>query len=584
MLTRRSFLAGAGAAPAIAKAGPARPNVIVVLTDDQGYGDLGCHGHPFLKTPHLDRLHGESVRFTQFHSSPMCTPTRGSLLTGQAPLRNGAMATSCGRSQLREGIPTMAEIFRDAGYATGLFGKWHLGYGHPHRPMDRGFENSDYFLGFGLTGAGDFWDNDYLNPRYYHNGTERRGAGYCNDLWFNLAMDWMNTQRRSRQPFLCYLPTNIPHFQEWVDFSFSKVYEGEAKAAAPYFGMVANLDENMGRLDGFLAKSGLRENTIVVFMSDNGAVVGWKIYNAGMRGHKTQLYDGGHRVPCFLRWPGGAAKPGRDVTAQTRVEDVLPTLADLCGVRRPAEAQWDGMSVANAVRSEKGAVAPRMFTLQYYQNSVKRGDACVIWERWRLIREKELYDVAADPAQARNVIAERPEVAGKMRAHYDEWWGSVEAGVNDLVPSHVGASQEPTAMLCSSEWQDVRCDGKESVRNAAGGPRGGPWNVMVERDGEYEIELRRWPREANAALADGQPAFRGAYGTLAEGKALPIAKARLTVAGETAEGEAAAGRKKVTFRRRLTKGRTQMQGWFQDAEGRDLCGAYFAYVRVCRAT
>jgi arylsulfatase len=578
-MNRRAFLGGAATASAAALAAatrPARPNVIVVLTDDQGYGDLSCHGHPVLRTPHIDNLHRESVRFTQFHSAPMCTPTRSQLLSGMDCLRNGAMSTACGRSQLREGIPTIADVLAAGGYQTGLFGKWHLGYAYPFRPMDRGFREAVYFLGFGLTGAGDHWDNDYFDPYCYRNGSLQRGRGYCTDFWFDEAMAWMDRCRGRREPFFCCLPLNAPHFPEWVSASYRRMYEGSGPAE--YFGMVANIDDNMGRLEAFLRKTGLRDTTVLVFMSDNGGVAGVKTFNAGMSGGKTSLLDGGHRVPCFARWPAGGWRHGRDIGVQTQMQDILPTLVELCRVDKPRTPSLDGLSLAPLLADERATLADRMLVVQFYQNSLRQGDAAVIWNRWRLIRGQALYDIRSDPAQANNIASRNPEVVTKMRDHYERWWAGVEPRLGEFVPVHVGSAAENPVAVCCSEWQDVRCDGKESVRNAAGGPRGGPWNVLVERDGTYDVELRRWPRECGAALGSGVPPFKGAVGTLVEGKALPIAAGHLTVAGRDLDKTARPGDRAVTFRIPLKAGRMKLHGWFRDGGGADLCGAYFAYV------
>lgn len=583
---RRDFLKLAGAAPAAALAPAwaqkaarrgARPNVIIVLTDDQGYGDLSCHGNPVLKTPNMDRLHASSVRFTQFHSAPMCSPTRGQLMSGLDCLRNGAMATACGRSQMREGLPTMPQLFASGGYSTGIFGKWHLGYSYPHRPMDRGFQEAAYFLGFGLTGAGDYWDNDYFDTHYLHNGQPQRAKGYCTDIWFDKAMAWMDTCRRRREPFFCYLPTNAPHFPEWVAEKYSRQYEG--KGPAPYFGMLANLDENLGRLETFLNRTGLRDNTILIFITDNGGVTGVKLHNAGMSAGKTSLLDGGHRVPCFVRWPAGELRHGLDIETQAQMQDLLPTLADLCGLEKPRDAAFDGASLAGLLKGTQDRIEDRMLVVQYYQNSLKRGDAAVIWDRWRLVRGNALYDIKSDPAQKTNVAAQNPEIAARMSAHYDRWWSGVEARINDFVPSHIGSRAQDSVMLCCSEWQDVRCDGKESVRRAQGGPRGGPWNILVEKDGTYEIELRRWPKEADVPLRSGVPEAKRRVGTEPEGKALPIAAAHISAAGQEFDHPAAPGDKGVTFRVNLKAGKTKLHGWFRDDAGADLCGAYFAYAR-----
>ncbi len=582
-MTRRTALKSTPAlytSALLGAAAKAPPNVLIVLTDDQGYGDLSCHGNPVLRTPHLDRLCAESVRFTQFHVAPMCTPTRSQLMSGVDCLRNGAMATACGRSQLRSELPALADAFSAHGYQTGIFGKWHLGYSYPFRPMDRGFREANYFLGYGITGAGDFWNNDYFDPRYYRNGEPRRAKGYCNEVWFDLAMQWMDQCRGRRQPFFAYLPTNIPHFPEWVADRYREVYEG--KGPAQYFGMVANLDWNVARLDAFLRRTGLRDNTIVMFMPDNGGVTGVKLFNAGMRGGKTSLYDGGHRVPCFVRWPAGNLAQGRDIAVQTQVQDVFPTLLDLCGVAKPANAAFDGASLAPLLRSSPDGLADRMFVVQFYQNSLEKGRAAVIWNDWRLINMRELYNSRDDPGQQTDVSEAHPEIVARMRAYYERWWAGVETRVNDLVPSHAGSVQQDPALLCCSEWENVRADGQTSVREAVGGARGGPWNVLVERPGNYTVELRRWPMDANLALSAGTPEFRAVEGTLPAGKALPIASAHLAIAGQSLPIAVNREAKSAGFDVALPAGRTRLHGWFSDSAGNGLCGAYFAYVSRSR--
>ena len=193
-----------------------RPNVIIVITDDQGYGDLACHGNPVALTPNLDRLHDESVRFTDFHAAPMCTPTRGQLLTGLDAARNGALNVSSGRTLLRANLPTMADIFRDVGYRTGLFGKWHLGDNYPFRPQDRGFEETLWFPSTHINSLPDYWENDYFDDVYRHNGRRERYEGYCTKVFFDEAMRWINNRVEAEEPFLAYLPTNAPHAPLWV--------------------------------------------------------------------------------------------------------------------------------------------------------------------------------------------------------------------------------------------------------------------------------------------------------------------------------------------------------------------------------
>jgi arylsulfatase len=576
--SRRDFLktlAGSGAAMNLPAA--QRPNVLVILTDDQGYGDFSCHGNPVLKTPHMDRLHAESVRFTDFHAAPMCTPTRGQLLSGMDALRNGATSVTAGRALLRRGIPTMPEIFRAGGYRTAIFGKWHLGDNYPYRPMERGFEEAKYHLGWGLSSAPEF-NNDYFNGRYRHRGTAKRFEGYCTDFWFGEAMSWMRERARTKEPFFCYLPTNTPHGPAWVAAKYSAPYR-KPKLPADYFGMIANLDENLGKLEEFLKDTGLRDNTIVVFMTDNGATAGHTVFNSGMRGRKREIYEGGHRVPCFVRWPAGALRSPADIDVPAQMQDILPTLVELCGLKKPAAAAFDGRSLAGLLRDPKQSLPDRMMVVQYGE-ILKKWDACAIWGKWRLVSGEELYDIKADPGQKKDVSGAHRDVAGRMRAHYEEWWAGVEPGLRDFAPISIGSVQEDPVDLSSSDWQEIYCDNFRQVSEAAGGPRGGPWNVLVERDGNYEITLSRWPLDQDLALTAGRPEQRMTAGTLQPGKAMPIARARLTIAGKEFDAKTAPQDRAVTFRAGLKGGsRTKLHGWFQDDSGADLCGAFYARVR-----
>ncbi len=583
--SRREFLKTVGVAASLApavfaadKSGNKRPpNILILLTDDQGYGDLSCHGNPVLRTPNLDRLHGESVRFTHFHSAPMCTPTRGQLLTGMDALRNRATSVTAGRAVIRRGIRTLAEIFASNGYSTGLFGKWHVGDNYPYRPMERGFQEARYFLGWGLSSAPEF-DNDYFNGRYRDKGAVQRFTGYCTDFWFEEAMRWMRERQRKREPFCCYLPTNTPHGPAWVASKYSAPYQKPGLPAA-FYGMIANLDENVGKLEAFLNETGLGQNTILIYMTDNGGTAGVPVFNAGMRGRKTQLYDGGHRVPCFARWPAGGLRAPGDIAVPAHMQDILPTLIDLCGLKKPQEAEFDGLSLAGLLKGATHPLPDRMLVVQYGQ-ILKKWDSCAIWGRWRLVQGEELYDIQTDPGQMNNVATGHPDVVKRMRDHYEAWWSRLEPTLHDFCPISIGSARENPVALSCSDWQEVYCDNVSSVLSGEGGPRGGPWNVFVERDGEYDIALRRWPAEKALPLNAPYPAKQMTAGELPAGKALPIASARLTIAGEELSAKTAALDQAAVFRMRLKGGtKTQFHGWFQDAGGEDVCGAYYAYVR-----
>lgn len=553
------------------------PNVIVVITDDQGYGDFSCHGNPVLKTPNLDRLHAESVRFTDFHASPMCTPTRGQLVSGRDALANGAMNVSSGRSLLRAGIPTMADLFARGGYRTGHFGKWHLGENHPFRPHDRGYHEAVYYPSSHISSAPDWWNNDYFDDRYRHNGAWQAYEGYTTDVFFGEAMKWMKGQASAGSPFFCYLAPAAAHGPLFVPQKYRDLYPNQPRNVASFFGMIANIDENMGRLDAFLRENGLRENTVLVFLTDNGATAGFNVHNAGMRGKKIDLWEGGHRVPCFVRWPAGGLRAPADVAELTQVQDLLPTLLDLCGLERPAV---DGVSLAPLLRGTQEHLPDRMLVIQFSRMNdpvPKKGDACVLWKRWRLVADKELFDLSTDPGQQQDVLARHPEIAAAMRAHYDAWWSRVELRLNEFSRIVVGSDAENPAVLSPADWQDVFIDQSRQVR--LGEPKSGPWGILVDRDGNYEIALRRWPEEANLSIRAGVPATKVTDGQYVEGKALPVARARLKV-GEIDETRAVGeGDTAAVFGVRLKAGPAQLQTWFLDEAGTSLCGAYSVTVR-----
>jgi arylsulfatase A-like enzyme len=577
-----ALLAWAAVACCQANAAPARPNVIIILSDDQGYGDFSCHGNPVLKTPNLDRLHSYSVSLTDFHVAPMCTPTRGQLLTGLDALHNGAASVSAGRSFVRRGIPTMADIFSANGYKTALFGKWHLGDSYPHLPHYRGFQEAVYHLGWGITSMADTWENDYFNGRFYRNGVLQKYPGYCTDVWFNLSMNWIKERHARKEPFFLYLPTNAPHGPLWVADKYKQPYQGKVVAQpAAFFGMIANLDENIGRLEQLLSDTGLRDNTIVIFMNDNGGTAGVRVFNAGLRAGKTTYYDGGHRAACFIRWPAGDFGEPRDENELTQVQDILPTLIDLCGLKKPADVHFDGHSLASLLRVPETNIPDRMLVVQYGEQpggqKLEKWRSAVMWHKWRLVHGDELYDLRTDPGQQQNVAVQHPAVLKKLRDHYERWWAGVESQLDNFEPVSIGADQQNPVTLSAADWNKIYCDNMQQLR--AGREANGPWHVLVEKDGTYEFRLRRWPRAADAAIAAGVPAFKAVDGGLPEGKALPIAKARLRIADLDETKPVTAGDKEVVFSLRLKAGqKLPMQTWFYDGAGRELCGAYFVEV------
>jgi len=566
-------------APSLRAAPSRQPNVIIVLTDDQGYGDFSCLGNPVLKTPNLDKLHDQSVRFTDFHVAPMCTPTRGQLLSGRDCLANGAMNVSSGRAFLRRELPTMADVFAANGYRCGHFGKWHLGDNYPYRPQDRGFHESICYPSSHIGSAPDYWNNDYFDDTYSHNGRREKYTGYTTDVFFGEAIKWMRAQAAAGKPFFCYLPTAAVHAPLFVPEKYRALYKGQRPRIAAFFGMIANIDENMERLDAFLRETGQLDNTILIFMTDNGGTAGVPIFNAGMRGKKIDLWEGGHRVPCFVRWPAGRLRPPGDIAELTEAQDILPTLVDLCRLRTPRHAQFDGVSLATLLRGDREALSDRMLVVQFSRMqspAPAKGDAAVLWQRWRLVQDKELYDLVTDLGQSTNLITQRPDVAAKMRTHYDAWWAKVAPRVNEHSRITIGAKAEDPTQLSPADWEDSFLDQGAQIRS--GVRQNGAWNLFIARSGTYEIELRRWAREVNAPLTASLPPQPTHDGEFPSGVALPIAKARLQVAGLDQSITVTPSDTAASFTVKLKSGPARLHTWFYDAAGAENCGAYYVYL------
>jgi arylsulfatase len=573
------------AVPVVAEAAD-RPNVLIIMTDDQGLGDFSYTGNPILKTPNFDAFAKSAIRLTDFHVAPMCSPTRGQLLTGLAALRNGATSVTAGRTFMRTGLATLPGLFAKAGYNTGIFGKWHLGDHYPHRPIDRGFQTSVYHLGWGMLNSTPEFDWPLIDGRCFVNGHEQQFKGHCTDFWFDSAMSWMKACSGRRQPFFCYLPTNAPH-APWIELQeYVKPYRG--KGPAGFFGMISHLDRRFGDLERFLSNEGLRDNTIVIFMTDNGGTAGVATYNAGLRAGKTTYYDGGHRVPCWIRWPNGMLGQPRDISIPTQNTDLLPTLCDLCDIALPAyhatDTLYRGSSLASLMRTAGSGppnqLAGRKLVVQYGQTPVKF-DSCVIWEHWRLVKGEELYDIETDRGQRTSVASKFPDIVRTMRDYYEVWWKGVEPILNDFVPISIGSRQQPVVDLTSGDWEGIYADNNGHVRDAVGGPTGGHWHIHVDHAGDYEFVLRRWPERTKAALGGAYERPETAENTKkAKPKTFPeIAQAHVAIANVKVTAQADSTANGVSVTARLPAGRTTLKAWFADANGNNLCGAFFVTVR-----
>lgn len=581
-----------------------QPNVILIITDDQGYGDLGCHGNPVAQTPNLDALHNESIRLADFHVAPMCTPTRGQLLTGVDAARNGAINVSSGRTLLRADLPTMADIFKANGYRTGLFGKWHLGDNYPYRPQDRGFEESLWFPSSHISSVPDYWENDYFDDVYCHNGERKRQEGYCTQVFFEEAKTWMKERIAASEPFFTFLPTNAPHAPLWVpkedreaieavfeqkEHLLPDLSEDLRERIIRFLAMIRNVDTEVGALRQFLDAQNVAEDTILMFMTDNGSTFGPTYYNAGMRGKKTELWEGGHRVPFFLHWPNGDLGAPREIDGLTQVQDILPTLVDLCGVKPPEDLQTDGISLASVLAGTELVPEDRMLTINYSRMPgeldyptpdspaiMKREGAAVLWKRWRLLEGTALYDLETDPEQERDVASEHPDITRQLRDHLDAWWQDVEPIANQVQRIIIGNEAENPMTLSACEWMDIFVDQQRQVRVAA--RKNGYWHLEVETAGTYTFELRRWPRESGLKLCEACPETLVTDGQLEEGVALPIARARVLIAGRFYATQVKPEDDGVVFTVELESGPTLLHTWFDDAQNQPICGAYYVYV------
>lgn len=432
-----------------------KPNVILVMPDDVGWGDFSCHGNPIARTPAVDGFWREAVRFTDFHVSPTCAPTRAALLTGRHEFKSGVTHTIEERERLAPGAHTLAEVLRGGGYATGLFGKWHLGDERDRWPDRRGF--GEFFIhGAGGIGqsypgsCGDAPGNTNFDPVVLHNGTFVKTQGYCTDVFFARALEWIQSVKDSG-PFFAMITPNAAHAPLDVPDRWTARHRGEVnEMTAKFYGMVENIDENFARLLESLNQWGLARTTLVIFLTDNGGTVGVPIHNGGRRGAKGTPYEGGTRVPSLWRWPDGFAG-GRDVEVLTAHIDILPTVAEVAGIAltEAVARQVEGRSLrplllppAHTDADAAASWPDRTFITHVGRWPRGRADAhkhsgCSIRDaRFSLVNDRELFDLRADPAQATNVIEAHPEVVARLRADYDAWWSSLPPLLvnEDVVP------------------------------------------------------------------------------------------------------------------------------------------------------
>lgn len=565
-----------------------KPNVIMVITDDQGFNDLGSMGNPYIKTPNIDKFYKESVRFTNYHVSTTCAPSRASLMSGRHSNRVNAYHTIMGRSLLFEDETILPQVFAQNGYTNGMFGKWHLGDNYPFRPEDRGFHEVVRHGGGGITQGPDYWGNDYFDDTYWHNGKTEKYKGYCTDVFFSEALNFIEENKEN--PFFCYISTNAPHAPYNVPKEYYDLYKDYSESELPdrykrFYGMITNIDDNFKQLQKKLDALNLTDNTILIFTTDNGTAGGNKIYDAGMKGSKGSVYEGGHRVPLFIRWPDGKLTGGKDIDKLVAHYDLLPTFVDVLGLDFNPVKPLDGTSLKPLLYNTGEKLANRVLYMdtQRMQNLIKYKAYTVMDDNWRLVNGKELYDMSNDKIQKNNVIQAHPEVAERLALGYEKWWQSfIDEGVDEKYSYiKVGTSYENPSRISAHDMLTGKFGHVWHQYGAAKGSAAtGRWKIEFVEGGEYKISLRRFPRESGLAI----------NATFPEQTKIPeldrimpasvksdFKEGYIYVAGLAKSGKINKGQDEVTFTSNIPAGKYDMEAQLIDVNN-VVHPAYYVYI------
>jgi len=493
---------------------PKRPNVLLIITDDQGYGDFGFTGNPHIKTPVLDKFARESIRFNNFYVSPVSAPTRSSLLTGRYSLRTGVRDTNNGGAIMATEEITIAEMLKKVDYRTGIFGKWHLGDNYPFRPGDQGFDESVVHLSGGMGQPGDITtyfkgDSSYFDPVLWHNAKQESYKGYCSDIYTDRAISFI--EKNSQGPFFCYLAYNAPHTPLQVPDKYYNIYknidpsQGFTKPMQPMlpmtdkdkedarrvYAMVSNIDENVGRVLKKLEDLRIAENTVVIFMTDNGPQQ--RRYVAGMRGLKGSVYRGGVRVPFLLRYPA-LKKTNIDIEVTAAHIDVLPTLATICNAAPPADRKIDGIDLMPVIVSGRNETAERALFFYWTRHSpelynniaLQKGGYKIVGntDYNAPVSKFELFDIEKDPYEQKNIVNEVPLIAGELKAQLDKLFIELVGSKNMIEKLYipVGTMYENPVILNRND-----ADGQWGVWDQE--DAFGTWRVLFT-GGTYNLKFR----------------------------------------------------------------------------------------------
>lgn len=498
---------------------PNRPHVILIMTDDQGGWDYGFAGNPVVKTPHIDNMARTGAHMSRFYVSPVCTPTRANLMTGRYNYRTRAIDTYIGRAMMDPEEVTIAEVLGAAGYATGIFGKWHLGDSYPMRPQDQGFDEVLVHRGGGIGQPSDppGGEGKYTDPILQHNGEEKTYRGYCTDVYFDNAISFLRKQHQAGKPAFIYLPMNAPHgpFDD-VPEDLLKKYKGtnlrgtfpkgfperqfkrHEDRTARIFAMEENVDDNVGKLFSSLKTLGASENTLVLFLNDNGP--NGPRFVGPHRGSKASIYEGGIRSPLLAVWP-------RKIPAGTKSDllsahyDVLPTILEAAGVKKPAGLKLDGVSILAAMRGAKVERSNRGIFLQWHRGDypVPYRNGAIVTERYKLLwpnysgeippknHAPQLFDLKADPKEQNNLATSKPDILKRLKKRYDIWFSDVSATrPNNYDPPRIriGNPKERMTVLTRQDWRYRGPLGKGWTSDARG-----HWLVTVEKRARYDVRI-----------------------------------------------------------------------------------------------
>ena len=488
-----------------------KPNVIIIITDDQGFGDLGINKNPNIITPNIDQFASESIQFDNFFVSPVCAPTRASLMTGRYSLRTGVRDTYNGGAIMSNTETTIAEILKEADYSTGIFGKWHLGDNYPFRPSEQGFDESIIHLAGGIGQVGDFTNyykgnTSYFDPILWKNNKKNQYDGYCSDIFAENAVKFI--EKNKNKPFFCYLSFNAPHTPLQVPKKYynmykdldpevgfmdeslaSKMSEKDKEDARRIYGMVTNIDDNVGKVLNKLTELGIEEETIIIFMTDNGPQQ--FRYNSNMKGLKGTVYNGGTRVPFYIKY-AEKFKNSKVISRMSAHIDILPTILELCNLKIPSDRKIDGQSLVPLINSKPFndrhlfSYWTRRFPEKYINMSIQNDNYKLVGNNDYngKIKDFELYDLIADPLESKNVINQNIEIAKSFKIEMDN-------SIDDLLSSE--NIKNPPRIIIGSEFENPTV----LNRNDASGERGiwaqndiySYWKVNFKK-GTYDFKFK----------------------------------------------------------------------------------------------